>query len=204
MKKIIFTTIMTLCAFTFTMAQYNEGIKVNFKGNKPTISDFVTAVLSQEELGEGLGGMVEIWEKHLKGQPLPKGYKITVDAKNGYVSYEFTYEEDNQHSIIEFCYWNCSDGQHKLLGQNQKVFINGEYIQTELTGTTFYMYTDKTRKMNYVYTSDLGDEIDWPQNANLIELKLPRVGKSIEYVFKTPSGVVTKKLTWNGKKFVKG
>ena len=96
MKKIIFTALMTLCAFTFTMAQYNEGIKVNFKGNKPNISDFVTAVLSQEELGEGLGGMVEIWEKHLKGQPLPKGHKITVDAKNGYVSYEYTLEEENQ------------------------------------------------------------------------------------------------------------
>ena len=61
------------------------------------------------------------------------GNEIASVAKNGYVSYKFTYDEDNQHSIIEFCYRNCSDGQHKLLGQNQKFFVNGEYIQTELT-----------------------------------------------------------------------
>lgn len=202
MKKIIFTLLMATFALNFAKAQDN-GILVQFSGNKPNISDYVTAVLQQEEIGEALGAMANSWEKHLKGQPIDDGCTITVDTKNGYVRYDATLEEENQHNFVEFCYWNCTDGQHKLVAYNVGVFVNGEYVETELTGVAFMMYTDKTKRMKYAYSDELGDEVTWPKSANLLQVSLPRVGKSIKYVFGTPSGKVTQKLTWNGKKFVR-
>ncbi len=206
MKKIALTTLLmavfSTCLFAQTSDNDENYIVVNYKGEKPTISDFVTAILSREEIGEALNDMAEQWEKHLKGKALPKECTITVDSKNGYVRYEINYPDNEKH-YIEYCYWNCSDGKHKLVGENIMLIMNGKPVETELTGLTFYMYDNKSHKLNYAYASELGDEVDMPNSTIGVVRNLPRQGKTIEYIFYTPLKKLTKHLTWNGSKFVK-
>lgn len=180
----------------------DDSFTVSFKGQKPEISDFVTAILSREGLGEALGAMAEDWEKHLKGKALSKEITITVDAKNGYVRYDAIYPE-GEHSYIEYCYWNCADGKHKLVAENVSLLVNGKPVDTELTGLSFYWYDNASHKMNYKYAFELGEEAEAAYSSSGCIRNLPRQGKTIEIVYFTPNGKVTKKLTWNGSKFVK-
>ena len=57
--------------------------------------------------------------------------------------------------------------------------------------------------MNYKYPFELGDEIEAAYGATGCIRNLPRQGKTIEFIYLTPKGKETKKLTWNGSKFVK-
>lgn len=177
-------------------------ISVTFKGQKPGIGDFVTAILSQEELGEALGGMAENWKKYQKGKTLAKNTTITVDSKNGYVRYDVNHPE-GENLYIEYCYWNCADGKHKLVAENVSLVVNGEPVDTELTGLSFYWYDNTSHKMNYKYAFELGEEIEAAYGATGCMRNLPRQGKTIEFVYFTPKGKVTKKLTWDGRKFMK-
>ena len=180
----------------------DESFPVAFKGKKPEISDFVTAILSREELGEVLGAMANNWKKHLKGKALPKGCKITVDSKNGYVRYDFHYE-DGEYLYIEYCYWNCADGKHKLVAENISLLLNGEPAETEHTGLSFYWYDNSSRKMHYKYSFELGDMPEAPVGTSASVRNLPRQGKTIEFIFQTDKGQVIQKRTWDGGKFVK-
>lgn len=180
----------------------DESFPVKFKGQKPDISDFVTAILSREELGEALNAMATDWNKHLKGKALPKNTQFTVDPKNGYVRYEVE-ESKGEKLIIEYCYWNCADGKHKLVGENIVALLNGKPIDTELTGLSFYWYDNATKKLCYKYAFELGDEMEAEVGSMGCLRSLPRQGKTIEFVYFTDKGKVTKKLTWDGSKFVK-
>lgn len=191
-----------------------EYFPVSFKGNKPDISDFVSAILSRDELGEALGGMADNWKKHLKGKTLPKEVTFTVDSKNGYLRYDVTYPEA-EHLYIEYCYWNCADGKHKLIGENISLIVDGRPVDTELTGLSFYWYDNATRQMCYKYAFELGDQVEPPAGSTGSVRNLPRQGKTIEFIFSIPQNAantsnrqsrrsVTKKLTWNGTKFVNG
>ncbi len=180
----------------------NEAIPVKFKGAKPEISDFVTALLSRPELGEAVNDMVESWGLHLKGKKLPSGRKITVDTKNGYVRYDAT-SSDGETAYIEYCFWNCADGKHKLVAENVSLLINGEPVDTELTGLTFYWYDNASKKLSLKYAFELGADIEWPEGAAGSIRNLPRQGKTIEFIYSTAKGKITKKLTWDGNKFVK-
>lgn len=200
MKKYLFTIILLLGATVCIHAQ-DEPLTVNFKGSKPGISDFVTTILSQEELGEALGVMAANWENYMKGKPLSEGTTITVDSPNGYVRYDVKHLE-GEHLYIEFCYWNCADGKHKLIAENITLLVNGEPVDTELTGISFYWYDNDSHKLNYKYAFELGDEVDAAYSATGCMRNLPRQGKTIEFVYFTSNGKITKKLTWNGSKFV--
>ena len=94
----------------------NEAVRT-FK--VPDIVDFVTVFLSETE-DELRGSIAPEWQKYLKNEKLSKGVTITVDKKNGYVRYEMDEDVANPKnktgykSYVEYCYWNCSDGLHKL------------------------------------------------------------------------------------------
>lgn len=180
----------------------DDSFVVPFKGKKPEISDFVSAILSREGLGEALGAMASVWKKHLSGKALPKDRRITVDTKNGYVRYDATFDEGEE-VYIEYCYWNCADGKHKLVGENVSVLVNGRPVDTELTGLTFYWYDNDSHKLSFKYAFELGDQVEAPDGTTGSYRNLPRQGKTIEFVFQTDKGKVTKKLTWDGSKFVK-
>ena len=71
MKKLLY-----FCLFSFLpLMTMGQGVRVNYKGVRPTIADFVTAVLSQDDLGETLNDVKVNWMKRQQGKPHDRGYK---------------------------------------------------------------------------------------------------------------------------------
>ena len=128
MKKAIIICAMAIFCCAGAMAQnpfkdlMKNDVVVAFR--VPTIVDFVTSYLSVLD-DEVRGDIAVEWEKYLNNKPLTKGYKILVDKKNGYVrfdvDYDVLYPKDKMGDklYVEFCYWNCSDGLHKLFAENR-------------------------------------------------------------------------------------
>lgn len=170
---------------------------VTFKGTSPNISDFVNAILSQEELGETLGYVSDNWTRRKQGRKLEDGATWTVDERNGYIRHEAKY--DNDKSYTEFCFWNCADGKHKLVASNIGYIQNGKPIDTENTGLMFYSYDNETKELTYTSPYDVGAVVE--NVTGTVTYALPRVGKNIEATIHTqrPSKVL---LKWNGSKFV--
>ena len=79
MKK----TILFAIALMMGMAVQAQGIRVNYKGAKPTISDFVTAYLSQEDDEEMIRGIREDWGCHQQGKALSDGASFLDDEDIG-------------------------------------------------------------------------------------------------------------------------
>lgn len=59
--------------------------------------------------------------------------------------YEQKYED--YVSRIEMCYWNESDGKHKLFADNRWSFEKGKPILGQYDGLSFYRYDHATKKM---------------------------------------------------------
>lgn len=196
MKKILFTTLILLSLVPCLHGQ--ESFSVAFKGKSPEISDFVTAILSRDELGEVLGNLSQRWKRHLSGKAMPKGHKFTVDTKNGYLRYD-AYYEDEEHLYIEYCYWNCADGKHKLIGENISLLVHGRAVDTEHTGISYYWYDNDSRTITYTYAYELGAEVEFVDGTTGCIRNLPRQGKNIEIICHTALGKVTQTLIWNGE-----
>lgn len=207
MKKILFWVVAMLIAMP-VMAQYDGdepmdgggpsmSFPVKFKGAKPGISDFVTAILSQEDLGEMLGNVSGNWDEYRKGRKLDKGAKFTVDERNGYIRFDEAYTS-GESSYTEFCYWNCADGKHKVVATNCGCVMNGKPIETEYTGLQFYTYENATRKLTYASTYDMGASVEV---TPVVTYALPRIGKDIMADIHAKSGKVKIRMKWNGQKF---
>lgn len=174
----------------------NEAVRT-FK--VPDIVDFVTVFLSETE-DELRGSIAPEWQKYLKNEKLSKGVTITVDKKNGYVRYEMdddvAYPEDKSgyKSYVEYCYWNCSDGLHKLFAENVGITQNGKPVFTEFSGLYIHVYDNATQKL-YEIDQDL---LGLGEGTHGDSFSLPRQGKDIEVTYSDGS---KKKLAWNGKGF---
>ena len=91
MKRESLSIILACCALAL-VAQ--DGIRVNYKGANPTISDFVTAFVTSSDnvdeedccADEAFNAIGYVWEKYQKGIPLEEGQTLTLDEKNGFVS----------------------------------------------------------------------------------------------------------------------
>lgn len=169
----------------------NEAVRT-FK--VPDIVDFVTVYLSETE-DELRGSIAPEWQKYLKNEKLSKGITFTVDKKNGYVRYDWFDKETNEKSYVEYCYWNCADGLHKLFAENVCITINDKPVFTEFSGLYIYAYDNATQKL-YMIDQDLlglGEE-----THGMVTFGLPRQGKDIEV---TDANGSKKKLAWNGKGF---
>ncbi len=188
--------IFACCALAL-MAQ--DAIRVNYKGNKPTISDFAWAFLSDnddDECGdEPVKAFKEAWVCHRKGLPQEEGVTLTVDEKNGYVLYEQKYGTVVHR--MEMCYWNEADGKHKLFAFNNMATVdNGKPVFTETSDLIFYRYNNATKKMTYCKDAP-GFDVDYG-----CSYALPRTGKDILVTKWKDNGKSTqKKLKWNGKRF---
>lgn len=160
----------------------------------PGIVDFVTGYLSDPQ-DEHAGYLSGIWEKHLKKEALPKGEKVTVDSKNGYVCFESGPDEEGFKSVTEMCYWNCDDGLHKLFAENVVASQKGKPIYTEFSGVYIYAYDNATQKLYFIDQDLLGitEELHGE-----ISFTLPRQGKDIKVLF---ADGTQKTLVWNGKGF---
>ncbi len=204
-------TIIFACCILALAAQ--DVIKVNFKGSKPTISDFVGAYLNDyvynenddDCLNEVRASAKQAWINYLNGKPQVKNTNLIVDNRNGYVVFEGIdeYEGDKDVVRVEMCYWNETDGKHKLFAYNVKCFRNGKYSPGQFDGLQFYRYNNATKKMTY-YQMPGFDSSLYTEDGAYITYSLPRVGKDIVITYWYDNGTKKQKtLKWNGRKFSK-
>ena len=195
------------------MAAQNT-VTVKFQGAKPTISDFVWALINEhdkqsaeEEEGcadESFGGLENAWKQHHKGQKLGEGKTLTIDTKNGYVCFEYKSEYEQTVNVVrvDLCYWNEADQKHKLLAYNVQCYENGNPSHGQFDGLIFYRYNNATKKMTFVESP--GFEVQYGTgDGGDVAYELPRSGKNIiktTYWPKTHK-VLKKTLVWNGSKF---
>lgn len=137
----------------FDEDSYVEQVKI--KGQKPTIADFVNNLLKEPE-DELFGHLSEMWERHLAGKPQKKNNTITVDIPHGYVKFESRIPEDNIVDTSEMCYWNCSDGKHKIVAFSNYLYVDGKFIQGQYTGVSFFLYENATRRLQTIAKEDIG------------------------------------------------
>lgn len=141
-------------------------VEVKFSGQKPGITDFVSAWIGDEPEDELTGLLYEMWQSHLKNKPLDKNEKITVDAKNGYVCFEINTPDEGDgygegKTSVEMCYWNCSDGKHKVIAKSVSQYQNGKAFLSEFGGISFAIYNNDTHKIVFTNGSGLGaDDIE--------------------------------------------
>jgi len=201
MKRIASAIILS-CLSLSMMAQ--NGIKVNFKGSAPTVTDFAWAAFpslnyeDEEETGdrpwEALKSALECYNK---GLPQEKGETLTIDSKNGYILLECVYDEYEDYVFrLEVCYWNESDGKHKLIVFNNLAsYMEGRPCVTEISGIDFYRYDNATKRM--VACDPPGFEVDY---SSVYEL--PRSGKDIITTRWNDDGsTVQTILKWDGRQF---
>ena len=193
MKRIFLFTVALIAGMTLLA----QGIRVNYKGTKPTISDFVTAYLSQEDDEEMINSIREDWSRHQQGKALSNGASFTVDVKNGFVRYDKRYT-GNTYSYTELSYWNCSDLAHKLLAVNRGCIEQGKPVTAQFTGLKFYTYTNQTKRMVDTSCLDLGAGI---HTQSEVTYALPQNGKDIMATIHAKQGDVQILMKWNGTKF---
>lgn len=189
---------------------FNEGFTIKYKGKRPTIVDFVTAIEnSWEENPEFLGDAHDAWKNYLRGRKINKNETLTVDVANGYVSYEQrnNYDGSESDGVKEYCFWNCNDKRYKLVAENVYFYYEGKYFEGQYNGITFYLYDSVRRKMTHLANNFSIFEIDdkWfadsEGNYHPVEYNLPQKGKDITVKIHATNGTITKMLHWNGKGF---
>ena len=207
MKRELLAIIFACC--TLSLAA-QDVIRVNYKGAKPTISDFAWAYLSDyvyneddDVLDEARNAAKYAWIQHRKGLPQDEGDKLTVDEKNGYAVYESRSEYEGVEDLvrIEMCYWNEADGKHKLFAYNVACFRNGKYSPGQFDGLSFYRYDNATKKMTSIDAP--GFEVQYgTDDGAYVTYALPRTGKDIIYSEWDENGKKKQKtLKWNGRRF---
>ena len=140
-------------------SEYDEySYNVKYSGERPTIKDFINAYVAEPE-DEHTGMINKVWQRYLNNEPQPDGYKITVDTKNGFVCIESTTQDEgrNYKTIVEFCYWNCADGKHKIFCKSSFTYLNGKpEWGWQYDGISFNVYNNNIRKMTHINSEDMG------------------------------------------------
>lgn len=204
MKRFLSFLLVSLVAVS-VMAQYDDGIesyRVVYKGKAPTISDFVSTILGMEDCGEVLGSFSDYWKRYQKGMKMPRNIILDVESKNGYIFYDQSYPDDDAHVSVTTCYWNCSDGRHKLVGQVITTFQNGRSVAGQYDGLTFYTYDSVTKRLKWTPIVDVcGDEFNEIGLTDGTVISLPAEGKDISLWLNTSNGMKHYTLKWNGGGF---
>ena len=200
MKRLSLAIVLACC--TLAMAA-QEGIRVDYRGERPTIKDFakayITFSLSEEEEceAEGLAIYKDLQRAitlQEKGRPLDDDETLTLDTKNGFLVYEQKW--DDHFSRLEMCFWNESDGKHKLFAENRMTYSNGKPILGQFDGFLFFRYNNSTKRMNHI--DPPGFDSDFLNKT----YALPRTGKDIIVTTWHEDGKKTQKaLKWNGRGF---
>ena len=201
MKRISLAIMLAL--FTLSLAA-QDAIRVDYKGAKPTITDFAWAFLFSEEEDEeecdheAYAGQKQALMNYRQGLPQEEGVTFTVDKRNGYILYEWKDNESDYYVKTEMCYWNESDGKHKLFAYNTWLYQNGQPAGGQYDGLIFYRYTNATKKMTVCDAP--GFEAGYFKSS----YTLPRNGKDIILNQWDENGKKTQKtLKWNGRRFNK-
>lgn len=202
MKKI--TLAILFACWTLALAA-QDYIRVNYQGERPTISDFAWALLSatdedeEECCDEAMNGIRQAWINYREGRPQEEGVTLTVDQKNGFVLYESRYEDQLQR--IEMCYWNEADKKHKLFAYSISSFTNDWPALGQFDGVVFYRYDNAKKQLSFV-TDDIGFEQEFVNEDGVnVTYALPRSGKDITVTYWYPDEEKQKTLKWTGSGF---
>ena len=189
--------------FNATEVDGEYNLPVSFKGNAPTISDFISARLAEGDLGEVMNALRYTWLCRQQGKALPAYTTLDVDTKNGYVRYERSYPEGKESTVVELCYWNCADGTHKVMAENIVSYQNGRRLMGQYDGITFHLYDNSQHAMKWVPIDQVcrGGFLDIANSESTI-IALPRVGKNIRVDVSAASGKTMHWLQWMGNMFV--
>lgn len=203
MKRIALAIIFAFCTLAMSA---QDAIQVNYTGAKPTISDFAWAFLStdtddDEEEGyadESFNAVKQAWIRHREGLPQDEYSTLSIDEKNGFVLYEWRYEENMLR--IEMCYWNESDQKHKMFAYNVSCFQNDAYSPGQFDGLTLYRYDNAAKTLTYC--TDPGFDIEYgTDDGAWVSYDLPRSGKDITVNYWHGNKKTQKTLKWNGHGF---
>ena len=203
MKRLAFTLLLPFLALTLAA---QDGIKVNFQGNIPTISDFAWAYLATYDedaedfdyINESIRAMKLAWIRNRDGVPLEEGETLTIDQKNGFVLYESRYDESLLR--IEMCYWNEADKKHKLFAYCIGGYCDGKYSPGQFDDLVFFRYDNASKTMEGWY-EDVGFEVEYSHDGAFVSYDLPRTGKDIVVTTWYDDGPQRKTLKWNGRRF---
>lgn len=203
MKKLLLAIIFAFCTLAVSA---QDAIKVNYTGAKPTISDFAWAFLSVDngedelegESDESFNAIKQAWIRHRNGTPQDDHETLTIDDKNGFVLYEWKYEENTLR--IEMCYWNESDQKHKMFAYNVSCFQNDKYSPGQFDGLVFCRYDNAKRELTYCEAP--GFEVEYgTDDGAWVSYDLPRSGKDITVNYWHANKKTQKTLKWNGHGF---
>lgn len=176
-------------------------ITVKFQGQKPGIRDFINAMYEEPE-DEWSSTTSDMWKRFLNNK-LKADEKVTLDAQNGFVSFENSYSDEfgETKRIEEICYWNCSDTKHKVVAQNAMVYRDGQPMETEFTGLSFMIYNNATHKLTFSGCSDMGIDVEYEDGLQATTYTLPRVGKDIKIIVHYDNKKEEFTAKWNGLRF---
>lgn len=178
-----------------------ERIEVDFKGEEPTVVDFINAITRDGTYGEGeCADWVKAWKDYQATGGQGGIYTCEADAGNGYARIERNSADGRQVTFHDFRCWDRYDGNHKLFAHSSGTLIDGKAAETECFGLAFYDYNPKTRKVSYIGydTQVLGAR---PCESDNIVYRLSDGGSDIVYVGGDGEGGV---YLWNGDIFMKG
>ena len=206
MKRIAAVLIFALFALSL-LAQ--DGLKVEYKGDRPTISDFASAIVASSlvdeddeecEVDESSNAFNQAWLRYSQGLPQEEGNTLTVDQRNGFVLYESVFEESKLR--VEMCFWNEADQAHKIIAYNVSCFMDDEYSPGQFDGLVFYRYDNASKTMTWVDAP--GFEVEYgTEDGAWVCYDLPRTGKDITVNYWKDGGKKQKILKWNGSQFNK-
>ena len=203
MKKLVLAIVFAFCTLAVSA---QDAIQVNYTGAKPTISDLAWAFLSVDngedelegEADESFNAIKQAWIRHREGTPQDEHVTLTIDDKNGFVLYEWKYEENMLR--IEMCYWNESDQKHKLFAYNVSCFQNDDYSPGQFDGIVFCRYDNAKKELTYCEAP--GFEVEYgTDDGAWVSYDLPRSGKDITVNYWHANKKTQKTLKWNGHGF---
>lgn len=202
MKPVLYESFEKSVGFDDTEGDSGYVIPVNFSSKGPGITEFVSAYFSDDEQPELLGTCRDDWRSFRQGKSLPENHTLLLDSKNGYMRYESAYPQYGARSVIEMCYWNCSDGIHKLVAKNIVSYVNGKRECGQFDGLDFFLFDPDKRAMTFVSFDEMckGGYPETP-NSETVTFVLPREGKTVQVLIGSPSGEKRQRMEWNGYGF---
>ena len=210
MKKVLL--LVSLLAFS-VLGLSAQSFPVKFQGEKPNISDFAWAYVNyelapaeEEEDEEGyynesIGAVKNAMEKQRANKAQDPDVTLAIDLRNGFVLYEWKDSDSDNRLRVEMCYWNESDGKHKLFACGVYYFDGDKYSAGQFDGLTFYRYDNAAKTMTYA--DDLGFDVEYStEDGAWVTYDLPRSGKNITVTYWYDNGTKKQKtLQFDGRRF---
>ena len=201
LMAVLMMCVSSLSAQSFEYPEVSDGERIVVKSQRgrPTISDFVTAYLSQRKDSTFFDKVYSEWQRYRQKLPLSENVSLIVDTRNGYMHYEIVRPEEKDTMVMEMCFWNCADGKRKLVCANTYWKMDGDYGWNTFIGASFYVYDNQKRFMRTVLSEDIGALYD---GDGLSVFFLPRQGKDIRVSASGSGELWDEVLVWDGYRFI--